>query len=983
MSKTKLWAERRESSQSNKVSETETDESFTIKLAAAHIEDAIHGRAAYGKAKAIQSTPWMQRCFQIVSNKWYNRFLVLNVIVHSCLVAWEPTQIDEPAGSTHPVVFVIGFVCLAIYVADLVFSISFFTWKSVKDFKVEETKWLRVECIFITMFIIDYLLLLVQHFIALGGISARIPSPFRCLRLATIFCKITNVAHVFEIALLVLFKIIKFLLIILGFVAVFAAIGIQLFMMDYHYIGCYHRENLTNADGMPCNESISDDTTGSFDNIGFSFIKVFSLLTTSNYPHIMWGAYLASWTSFFYFAVFLYAGLFIATALLLAIIVDEYWASCKADVKRERKQERGEIVKAFNLLDDPGAGKIPVDDEKLFQVFKLLKPNNSRAEIKELIQIMDMDCDGKISNFDCVTMLTDVLHYEFEKVDEEQDKGNKCIVAYRNACKKVFESKGYNWFSVILILIHSALFCMKWYNMGQTEETVVHLLMTSITVILLFDLLLRSVAYSQEMCHLAGLLDIGLISLAVISSGLWYLNLLTEVTSTFSRHSVQLFKGVTTVISALAVLARLPLMSKYTRFGLSVLVNIYPILSDLIMLVFVVLYFYAILGLEIFQESQVDSNYKFEVTKYGCGLGYQTVRCSLINIFQILTTAGWHGNMDAAIVSTTWWAGLYFLSAYIIVNMLIMNLFVAITIEAFNKLSADSGPGSAVMEGRILVGAAPGFTSHTKQKTEAEEEEEEAEDMSNLSLEERNKRLLKRKRRQRKKKHATNTTKVVIPFRKKNEDEINLHAGEEVEILEKNGAMWKGRVGQEKMGWFPAKCVKEFTVNKKTEVAPTIQAQSLTGGSQTEDEDNMIDSVKLKLAKPVAPQSNWRRQLVGNMTVMNPDELMELNQLSKAKISPASVKKNRISPDNYEGVDVIHEEDEPEEHSDFNMGQHSAAATYPPKSALKRTERMGSVDNATPSNNNDIPDWVKKFSQQHNIALVEGGKQMEETAEDD
>jgi len=48
-------------------------------------------------------------------------------------------------------------------------------------------------------------------------------------------------------------------------------------------------------------------------------------------------AFQKSWANFFFFGLFLYAGVFFLTAILLAIIVESYWDYSKRQVKVERR----------------------------------------------------------------------------------------------------------------------------------------------------------------------------------------------------------------------------------------------------------------------------------------------------------------------------------------------------------------------------------------------------------------------------------------------------------------------------------------------------------------------------------------------------------------------------------------------------------------------------------------------------------------------
>ena len=54
-----------------------------------------------------------------------------------------------------------------------------------------------------------------------------------------------------------------------------------------------------------------------------------------------------------------------------------YREFAKKHVKEERKREREEIVKAWNILDPKGAGTLRTDDPKLINVLRRIKPGVS------------------------------------------------------------------------------------------------------------------------------------------------------------------------------------------------------------------------------------------------------------------------------------------------------------------------------------------------------------------------------------------------------------------------------------------------------------------------------------------------------------------------------------------------------------------------------------------------------------------------------
>ena len=85
----------------------------------------------------------------------------------------------------------------------------------------------------------------------------------------------------------------------------------------------------------------------------------------------------------------------------------------KVKLKRDRFETRQCLANAWNILLDDGEENIRTDDARLKDLFAFIKPNNTKDENTELIEMLDADNDGIIENFDWTTMLLDVLQIDF------------------------------------------------------------------------------------------------------------------------------------------------------------------------------------------------------------------------------------------------------------------------------------------------------------------------------------------------------------------------------------------------------------------------------------------------------------------------------------------------------------------------------------------------------------------------------------------
>ncbi|XP_064621124.1 uncharacterized protein LOC135484023 [Lineus longissimus] len=1125
------------------------DDKCDLILAAAHIDDALKGRGTYGKARSIFKPKAVQRVFRIIESRWYRWLMFLAIITHSILVLFEPTQIHILPGQMHPAVITLEVVCVVIYIADIVLNLTFYTWP--RFWKKEENLFLRAEFVLVCMFLVDLVMLGIQEIM-----EVRLAQPFRALRPFVFVCKAKNIAHMFEVSMSIALSLGKALFVILGFLLVFSAIGVHLFMDDYTFISCasaiLHTKNTTE-----CNQYEAHNN-GSFDHIGLAIIRLFVLLTTENYPNFMLPAFNHTQVNFLYFGIFLYAGVFFLTPILVAIIVDSYWKVAKLHVKKERTRERLELAKAWNIMDAFDEGALQITDKKFFTLFHIIRPELTEEEINVLIDYIDEDGDGEIDAFEWTTRLTDALQYTFAQERAEEKLINaprrpKSREKLHSFLQGSIVSRGI----IILVVIYQVLFFLHWARMSWGAEIAVQILQSVIATIFLVESILRIIASGTTILVYTEILDIVLCFIAFVSNILWYL-----VPYAFTVVDPLTYHGAVVVLSSLAVLCRFAFNSKAAKTILTIFGQIAPVMFDLTVMVLFVLYLFAILGLEIFYGWTVNSHTDDTYASYGCGLGFDTFGCAMLVLFQILTTSNWHEIMNNVMLYVHDAAALYFIPCFFVLDMMIMNLVVAIAIEAFNKFvpttpdepkhneeqsfgqkaksrlsrwfassrekpklqrktslaekNLERWSNPSVAGSRASISMARRLSVHDDARqsdveralhkkeeempTETEVDSDE-EDYAGLTIHERKERQLKRRMRQRKKKWRT--FKVIAAFRKKSEDQINLHVGDEVKIIEKAGELMKGK-SRGRIGWFPAKYVVEMVrgIGKKGRKQaapegsdeddvftenPTCKTNQINESSNADSQlpdGQGLDVVAVTMANPLnatysppssptpwkhrgklavnhetphqvmqhrasspqiqrstsplegvqdtrpstpkkkilQSQGDWRRRILGDITVMNQDEMLELNRIVRTKIRDKKRSSRQYSLSVCSGHQFLRPEEEklhliaaeaslhediiPEEAGDRSLTDTGARNKMQNQIQILVEESEGEKGqqleepfigtqtghhlrvavsattglkrNRPKSGDGELPDWAKKLVATHNIQVSEDVKAPEE-----
>ena len=67
--------------------------------------------------------------------------------------------------------------------------------------------------------------------------------------------------------------------------------------------------------------------------------------------------------------------------------------------------------------------------------------------------------------------------------------------------------------------------------------------------------------------------------------------------------------------------------------------------------------------------------------------GFKNAGCGLFTLFQLITSSNWHDVMNSVKKASGYWAYLYFCIFYFVINMVLLDLTIAMTIEMYNAIS--------------------------------------------------------------------------------------------------------------------------------------------------------------------------------------------------------------------------------------------------------------------------------------------------------
>jgi voltage-gated sodium channel len=137
--------------------------------------------------------------------------------------------------------------------------------------------------------------------------------------------------------------------------------------------------------------------------------------------------------------------------------------------------------------------------------------------------------------------------------------------------------------------------------------------------------------------------------------------------------------GVVATVARLARLLRVArLVSVFPELRLIVETTLrsIPSLAHVLLLLFLILYVYAILGHHLFAAAAPES--------------WGSLGAALLTLFQILTLEGWV-ELQGQVMATYPWAWVYFLSFVVVAVFVVVNLFIALVISNLESAKAAIG----------------------------------------------------------------------------------------------------------------------------------------------------------------------------------------------------------------------------------------------------------------------------------------------------
>lgn len=421
-----------------------------------------------------------------------------------------------------------------------------------------------------------------------------------------------------------------------------------------------------------------------FQNFLDSFWDLFVLVTTANSPDIMLPSFDRSRGYAAFFVVYLILNLYVFMSVFLAVVYNKFKTNLKNEVRENLNRKKTLLDSAFDLVTKTPEGGLGNENPKMrraafFQLLSATNPDYQPEYMQVLAKILDPEDTGAIERKDFYN-LVELLSVSYVDIYKEKNIFDLYMPEIYNStpsrfvrnfvCHKYFRTV----FDIIIVL--NAVFIA--FNIDGGELYFLTLFFLEI----LFKL--YAFGFKAFLSKLWNIFDLVVVGTAIIVTS--YQGIIGNGESTIALDFLMILR----------VIRIFKIFHSLNRFRtvLNTLVNILPSLFTYGGILFIVYYFFAIIGMELF-HGKIHTNYgsdncgnskltgsEFADHNY-CHCNFNDLSSAMVLLFQLMLVNQWHVITSGHVAVTSEWAKLFFLAFHIMCIIIVLNIFIAFILEAF------------------------------------------------------------------------------------------------------------------------------------------------------------------------------------------------------------------------------------------------------------------------------------------------------------
>lgn len=405
------------------------------------------------------------------------------------------------------------------------------------------------------------------------------------------------------------------------------------------------------------------------------FLSLYVLITTSNFPDVMMPSYTENRLYALVFVSFLVVGLIFLMNFVLAAVYSNYRGHLKTEVQERLVIQAKLLNRAFRLVSED---KKTIDGNDWLKFFRILRPQYPDAKINLLFQIIDEDGDGAI---DAV---------EFGRVVDLLSMSIKERVAPRNVWEKLCGSYAVRmlqtgirsrWFGYgidVVILLNTIVLVADFYRAAYNDDIEEGPFGIIFLCIYLVEFALKIFAFGPKGYFKSAWnrFDFFIISITIVDSVLGAFDLGGELTK---------------IIVLVRILRLLRVLGKIPRYALilGTAAQLIPVLASYGLVLIVVYYVFAIVGMEAWAGEIYRDNPALVGTPYAesnyFANNFNSFYEAMILLFELTIVNNWQVNVGGfvAVSNNNRFVWVFFILFHLSSVIVILNIVVAFILETF------------------------------------------------------------------------------------------------------------------------------------------------------------------------------------------------------------------------------------------------------------------------------------------------------------
>ncbi|XP_078337926.1 two pore channel protein 1-like [Crassostrea virginica] len=426
-----------------------------------------------------------------------------------------------------------------------------------------------------------------------------------------------------------------------------------------------------------------------FSTLQNSFISLFVLLTTANYPDVMMPSYASSRFSAAFFIVYLALVLYFLMNLLLAVVYDTFSNLEKRKLKRLFFHKRTGCQHAFKLLvTKQNSNKVNI--RNFIGMLRYLRPSKKRLDAYLIFKTLNKSKTGKLCLEEFYNIFS-VLDLQWKPKQEEFEIwSSKFKQPFNFVFRKLYDFinwRGFEGFIYLVIAVNFLWILVETVNISKENVDVKHYNFTITWASIIFICI-----YTLE----ASIKILAKGPYEYFTTGWDVFDFLVTVTSVIGLLG-EYFNDSFFYITVLRPF-RLLRLFKVKRSYRDVLGTLFVLFSRLISLVVVIIlvyYFFAIVAMECFlyvdlrnccRNTSVEAFYHYSNDSSSQGYYYlndfSNLLVSGVTLFELTVVNNWFIIMEGFAHHTGDVSRIFFMTFYIVM-MVVMTIVVAFILELF------------------------------------------------------------------------------------------------------------------------------------------------------------------------------------------------------------------------------------------------------------------------------------------------------------